>query len=350
VPAKVRTPTVDLTDRQRAILRAVVDEYVATGQPVGSKSLVERTGMRVSPSTVRAELSELERLGVLTHPHTSAGRVPTEAGYRQYADELLEHLEPRPPELDLRLTEQRREVDAALEATTEILAEVTRLLALVSAPPLETTTVRHIEVLVLQPRVVMVVVITSVGDVTKRSYVFPADVDPGLAKWAGQYLNERLTGLRLGTRSLRRCLEDPGLSERERTFLDAIRPSFTELERGQQRLFVGGASRVLADSRSEKVDTYQSLVGALEQRAALLDLLARALEPRRPFVRVGDELDIPELRELSLVGASYGLVNRPLGSVSLVGPLRMDYDKALRSVRGAAVELSRFVEELYGEN
>src|SRR6266581_6510230 len=147
----------ELTDRQRSLLRGVVEEHIATGQPVGSRTLVERTGLRVSSSTVRAELAELESLGLLTHPHTSAGRVPTENGYRYYADELLNRLDP-PQEFPLDLHTHRTEVEAALQATTEMLSQVTRLLALVSAPPLEAATIRHVEVLLLQPEIVLVVV------------------------------------------------------------------------------------------------------------------------------------------------------------------------------------------------
>src|ERR687888_2739790 len=162
---------IELTDRQRAVLRAVVEEYIATGQPVGSKTLLERTRLGVSSSTVRTELAELESLGLLTHPHTSAGRVPTEAGSRFYAAQLLAHLDPRPTPFPLELP-SRSEVGAALAATTEILSRVTHLLALVSAPPLGTSTVRHVEVLLLQPQVVLAVVITSTGAVTKRIVAF----------------------------------------------------------------------------------------------------------------------------------------------------------------------------------
>jgi heat-inducible transcriptional repressor len=347
----VNTSPTQLTDRQRELLRSVVEEYVATGQPVGSRSLVERAGLRVSPSTVRAELSELERRGLLTHPHTSAGRVPTEAGYRFYVDELLDRLEPRAAEpLPLDFSAGRNEVESALRTTTERLAQMTRLLALASAPPLETASVRHVEVLLLQPRVVMVVVITSTGGVSSHTAVFPDPVDQGLAHWAGQYLNDRLIGQWLGAHVLRRCFEDPGLAARERAFLAALRPAFAEAARGEQRIVVGGAAVLLEDLREEEIGNYRRLMEMLERRAALIDLLARSVGPLRPVVRVGDELDIPELKLLSLVGASYGLVNQSLGAVSLVGPLRMDYEKAIRSVRGAAYELSRYVEEIYGEN
>ena len=126
-----------LTVRQQEILRRVVEEFVATGQPVGSKTLVERAGLTASSSTVRVELAELETLGLLMHPHTSAGRVPTENGYRYYADELLHRPVPLPDVFPLDLHTRRTEVESALQATTEMLSQVTRLLALVSAPPLE---------------------------------------------------------------------------------------------------------------------------------------------------------------------------------------------------------------------
>ena len=341
---------VQLTLRQREILRRLVEEHVATGQPVGSKTLVDRAGLHIAASTVRAELAELESLGVLTHPHTSAGRVPTEAGYRYYADELLGRLDPQPAEFPLDLHTTRTEVESALQATTEMLSQVTRLLALVSAPPLEATTIAHVEVLLLQPELVMVVVITSAGGVTKRLFHFEDPVDAGLAQWANEYLNETVSGLQLGTALLRRRFEDAGLTVGEREFLAAVRPAFVELVSAAQRLYVGGASDLLGEVRAEELDAYRSLFELVEKRAALLDVLGDpGLDRRRPFVRVGHELAHPALREIALVGAAYGLVHRALGAVSLVGPVRMDYEKALGAVRSAATELSRFVESIYDE-
>jgi heat-inducible transcriptional repressor len=346
----VIAPGPDLSERQREILIRVVEEYVATGQPVGSKHLVERAGMRVSPATVRNELAELERLGLLTHPHTSAGRVPTDRGYRYYVDRLLERRMPRPATFPLDLSAARSEVESALQATTEMLSQVTRLIALVSAPPIQAAIVRHVEVLLLQPQIVMVVVITSTGGVTKRVYAFDAPVDLGLAHWAAQYLNEQLAGLSLGSGQLRRRLEDPGLHAAEREFLAVLAPAFTEAADEEQRVFVGGAAGLLDDVRDQELGSYRPLIDLLERRRALLDVLAEALDPRRPFVRVGDELANPALHDLALVGAAYGIANRTLGAVSLIGPTRMDYDKAIRTVRSAASELSRFAEVIYGDN
>ena len=306
--------------------------------------------MSVSPSTVRSELAALEERGLLTHPHTSAGRIPTETGYRVFADDLLEHVDPQPREFPLDLTAAQSEIEAALQATTEMLSQVNRLLALVSAPPLEATTVKHVEVLLLQPQVAMVVVITSAGGVTKRLAHFEEPVDPGLAGWAAEYLNETVAGLQLGTTLLRRRFEDPGLSPRERAFLDTLRPAFTELLAPEQRLYVGGAADLLEEVRGEELASYRHLLALLEKRAAMLEVLGGSIDSRRPYVRLGADLESFALHNVALVGAAYGLVHRSLGTVSLIGPVRMDYEKAIRSVRSAAAELSRFVEAVFEED
>jgi heat-inducible transcriptional repressor len=343
-------PAAGLTARQRDLLARVVEEYIATGQPVGSRYLVERAGLSVSSSTVRTELAELEARGLLTHPHTSAGRVPTELAYRLHADELLARHEAKPESFPLDLSELRREIESALETTSEVLARVTHMLALVSAPPLQTTTVRHVEVLLLNPRTVMAVVITSTGGVAKRVLAFDGRVDPGLAKWAREYLNERLAGLRLGTSAVRRVFEEASLAVPERRFLAAMRPVFTDALQSEQRLYLGGTADLLEDGREDALELYRDVLVTLERRAALLQLLGEALDPLRTWVRVGGELDHPALHDAALVGATYGLTNRALGAVGLLGPVRMDYEKAIRSVRAAAQELSRFVEEVYEDN
>src|SRR5207248_2514643 len=214
--------------------------------PVASKLLAAE--VQWGPSTIRSELASLEDLGLLDHPHTSAGRVPTEAGYRYFVDRLLASDPPeRQPKMALSLV--RREVDEAMRVTTETLSQVTNLLAIVTAPPIETSTIRHIEVLLLQPQVLMVVVITSTGGVTKRMFTFDRPVDPGLADWAASYLNERLVGFGLGARMLQKRLHDPSLAHSESDFLEALSPVFTELEVGaQDSLYVDGTSRLFRDT------------------------------------------------------------------------------------------------------
>jgi heat-inducible transcriptional repressor len=338
----------ELSARKREILRRVVEEYVATGQPVGSRSIVERADLEVSSSTVRSELSELEAIGLLTHPHTSAGRVPTESGYRVYTEDLVGAIEGRPAPFPLDLTAMRNELEEAMRRTTETLSEATHLLALVSAPSLEAAAVRHVDVVQLQPRIVIVVVITASGRLSKRMVEFEDAVDPGLVDWARTYLEETVVGRRASASVLRRAFEDPGLTTRERYFLEVLRPAFAEVADQTTELYIGGAAGLLGEARGAELEACQRLLEVLERRAAVLGLLQEALDPDRTVVRVGPELEGEELRGASYVGTTYGLPNRSLGAVGLLGPLRMDYDKAIRAVRAAAFELSRLVDDVYG--
>jgi heat-inducible transcriptional repressor len=339
-----------LSQRQQLILKKVVEGHVELGRPVGSRWLSEQAEVTWSSSTIRYELATLEEHGFLDHPHTSAGRVPTDAGYRQYVDALLtQGPMPMPgKELDLELSSMRREVDTAMRATTESLSRVTDLLAAVSAPPLHTATIKHVEVLLLQPRVALVVIISSSGAVTKRAFTFDEPVDAGLADWAASYLNERLSGMALGALTLRGKLDSPELSDVERRFLETLAPAFSDLvETSEQTLYMDGAARLLSSDRFADLSEVNDLLRMLERRVTLLSVLRSALGESAVFLRIGRENSEPELQSASLVAASYGLAHRAFGTVSVIGPIRMDYAQAIHSVRSAAQTLSRFVEEIY---
>ncbi len=337
-----------LSQRQELILKLVVDAYLASGKPVPSREIAEQPLVEWGPSTVRAELAALEAAGYLTHPHTSAGRVPTETGYRRHVDAMMAMGGP-PAEASVEL-ELRREIDAAMRETTAVLAQVTDLMALVTAPP-ETVaaTIHRVEVLRLQPSRVMVVAIASNGAVAKRTFDYSAPVDPGLVEWASSYLNESLSGLGLGARMIASRLADPDLSPAEAEFVATLGAAFTELEgeESADTLYTEGASRLLSEAHSADLPRADMLMTALEERATLLGMLRSALDRRSVFLWIGDENPRPELRSVSVVGANYGLAHRNLGSVGVVGPLRMDYATAIASVRGAARELSRYCETVY---
>jgi heat-inducible transcriptional repressor len=341
---------VDITPRQSFILRKVVEGHMEQDQPVGSKWIAEQHDVPWGPSTIRSELANLEAVGLLQHPHTSAGRVPTDRGYRLYVDDLmavggLPALRPT-----VELTAMRREVDDAMRAATEQLSQITSLLALVTAPPIETTTIRRVEVLLLQPQVAMVVVITSTGGVTKRVVSYDRPLDPGLVDWAGSFLNEALGGMDVGARLTVAKLADPGLPSAEREFLATLAPTFTELEdTAGETLFVEGAARLLSEHRFQELPQLADLLSVLEHRVALLSVLRESLAEPSVYLRIGEENRAPELKSLSLVAANYGVARRNLGAVSVIGPLRMDYPLAITAVRETAAELSRFVGEVYDE-
>lgn len=341
-----------LSSRQERILRKVVEEYRSTGQPVASRSIAADPDLDCGPSTVRNELALLEEHGLLAHPHVSAGRVPTDAGQRYVVDRLLSS-GPLPARADARLELSliRREVETAMRTTTEALSQITNLLAVVSAPSLNTASIRRVEVLALQPDVVLIVIITSTGGVSKMLATFERAVDPGLVAWAEEYLNERLVGLTLGARMIQQRMADASLSALEHDFLQRFAPAFGELaEEAPDSLYVEGTARLVSAGQIEDAGQVNELIGLLERRVALLHVLRAALSEPGVYVRIGEENELPAMRSLALVAVGYGMAQRKLGTVSVIGPVRMDYPVAIATVREAARELSRFVEDAYAES
>jgi len=341
-----------LSPRQERILYKVVDDYLRTGQPVASRTIAAGGELECGPSTVRNELALLEEYGLLAHPHVSAGRVPTDAGHRYVVDRLLssgQQLPAQPQRLELSLI--RREVEEAMRTTTETLSQMTNLLAVVSAPSMNAATIRHVEVLALQPQLVLIVIITSAGNVSKMFATFDRAVDPGLVSWAAEYLNERLVGLGLGARMIQQRLVEPSLSPTELAFLARFAPAFGDLAaEGEDSLFVEGTARLFQAGQIEDATRVNELIDLLERRVALLRVLRAALVEPGVYVRIGHENELPAMHSLALVATGYGMAQRKLGTVSLIGPVRMDYAGAIATVREAAHQLSRFVEDAYAEN
>jgi heat-inducible transcriptional repressor len=339
-----------LTPRQLTILGVVTEQFIRMGSPVSSKAVAQISGLKASPSTIRNEFAVLEEQGYLTHPHTSAGRTPTSLGYREYVDRLLrsgvavDAISPPLPAAEL-----AREVDDALRQTSEAMSEATNLLALVVAPLASGARLRHVELILLQNTLVMIVFILSTGRVSKAIVDFSERVDPGMVEWARSYLNELMGDRNLTERLYRRVLENPELGIKERIFLAEFVPAFKKLldESSSEALYIGGAARLLSEADFGDVGELRDLLKLLEERYLLLRTLRSALSRGEVLVRIGDEHQEAALRRFSMVAASYGLPQRSLGTVSLLGPLRMDYESAIVTVRGTAHLLSTFLEDRY---
>ena len=343
-----------LTDRQRTILSAVAERYIGTGSPVSSKELAGTTGLKVSSSTVRNEFALLEEMGYLTHPHTSAGCMPTDLGYREFVDQLMSRSLARRGAgsgvAEVMLSEEAAgEIDTALRQATEAMSKVSNLLALALAPRLSGARLSHVELLVLQPHQLMYVFIVSTGAVMKGTIEWLNPVDTGLMEWARTYLNEMLNGKALTARLVRQVLANSDLSPRETDFLGALAPALERLvdEQYEDELYVGGTARLLAEPRLSDVSSLRDLLGLLEERYVLLQVLRASLSTGTVVVRIGSEHEAAALHPFSVVAASYGLPQRRLGTVSLVGPTCMDYQTAIATVHETAQILSGLVEERY---
>jgi heat-inducible transcriptional repressor len=344
-----------LTDRQRRILNAVIERYIGSGAPVPSKELAGACGLRVSSSTVRNEFAVLEEQGYLTHPHTSAGRVPTDLGYRAFVDRLMvmqQRVSGAAGGGAISVVSREDvagEVDTALKTVTEAMSKATNLLALAVAPRVSGARMRHVELLLLQPSKLMYVFIVSTGEVMKGVIEVAGRIDRGLMDWARTYLNETMSDQALTARLIRRALSNQELSPREAGFLRLLEPAFDKLmdEQCQEAIVVGGASRLLAESQIEDVSSLRDLLLLLEERFMLLQVLRNALNSGTVIVRIGKEHQQTALLPFSIVAASYGLPQRKLGTVSLVGPTRMDYETAIQTVRETAQLLSELVGDRY---
>ncbi len=337
----------ELDERKAAVLRAIVEQYVDTAQPVGSQTVTSTTGLGVSAATVRNEMSMLEREGYIAQPHPSAGRVPTDRGYRYYVDHLAGAGQ-------LPATERRRIVeffssatlamDQLLAQTSQLLAGVTAHAAVVVGPEAQAVVVRAAHLVLLQPRVVLAVVVLSNGSVEKDVVVFDHDLDEDdLAEASGHFA--RLLGDRRLADVAALGHEDfaaSGSPDPVARIVDAARVALqTRLGQHQSEpLYVGGASRLAAERDAFVTTNTARLFELLEQHVVLASLMRELLGPGLT-VSIGSENTSLDLRECSLVLAPYLVEGELAGTVGVLGPTRMDYRKAQAAVSAVSRQLGR---------
>ena len=333
-------------ERRLAVLRAIVEDYVATEEPVGSKALVERHGLGVSPATVRNDMAALEEEGFITQPHTSAGRVPTDKGYRLFVDRLttLKPMSAAERRAISSLLDGAVDLDDVVQRSVRLLSQLTRQVAVVQYPTLSRSTVRHIEVLALAPTRLLVVAILSSGRVEQRLVELDRPVaDDDLADLrllvnrsaTGRIIAEAVTGLRHAVPPT----EDPTTAAVIDTLVEAMSD-----HRSDERVAVGGAANLarFGDSFDSAV---RPLLEALEEHVILLKLLGEANTGGALTVRIGHEGPYQELSSTSVVATGYGPRDDVLATLGIVGPTRMDYPGTMSAVRAVARYVSRILDE-----
>jgi heat-inducible transcriptional repressor len=326
-----------LDDRKAAILRAVVREYIETAQPVGSAH-VSRSGLGVSPATVRNEMALLEREGYLTQPHTSAGRVPTDKGYRFFVDQLTG---PGPlgpgqrQQVKEFFAQAHGEIEQMLNDTGRLLAQLTDYAALVLPPAHERATVRSVQLVGLTPRVVLAVAVLSNGSVEKRTLELAADVGDERVAAAGAHLAAHLYGRPLST--IAEDVPAVGDADTDALVQRAQRSFVPDAAEGDQ-IFVDGAARMVA--AFDAIETVRRVLGILEQQYVVVGLLQEVLD-RGLSVSIGAELGIDSLSECAIVVAPFAVAGEPAGTIGVLGPTRMHYPEAMAAVAVVSERLSR---------
>ena len=317
-----------LDERKASILRAVVEEYIQTAQPVGSGHVAKAPGIDVSSATVRNEMAALEGDGYLTQPHTSAGRIPTEKGYREFVDALAE------PSLDRTAQQQVRsffdqahgEIERMLADTTRLLAGLTDYAAVVVGPPHEAAKVRAVQLVSLAPTVALFVAVLGNGAVEKRTIDLPVECDEAVLAQAAQHLSGALVGQPLAASASVASAESAPVQ----AVVAAVRAALaTGLADDADHVFVDGTSRMAASF--EAVETVRSVLTILEQQLVVVTLL-RDVVDRGLNVAIGSETGMVPLAECALVVAPYTVDGEQVGTVGVLGPSRMNYPQALAAV------------------
>lgn len=320
-----------LDDRKAAILRAVVEEYIETAQPVGSSAVARAPGMAVSPATVRNDMGVLEREGYLIQPHTSAGRIPTDKGYRFFVDSIA----PSAGRLDASQSQQVRsffaqahgELERMLSDTSSFLAGLTDYAAVVVRDTEDPALVRSVQLVSLAPRVALLVVVLASGAIEKRTVDLPADTDEVVIGAASARLAAHLLGSRFGQPVEIPASGDAGLDGVIGAGLAALKsPTGSD---HQPQVYVGGASRMAA--AFDAVATIRQVLSTLEQQYVLVTLIKDVLD-RGLSVAIGAEHGVQPLADCSIVVAPYEIEGEPAGTVGILGPTRMHYEQTLAAV------------------
>lgn len=335
-----------LDERKIEVLRAIVEDYVATREPVGSKALVDRHSLGVSSATVRNDMAVLEEEGYIAQPHTSAGRIPTDKGYRVFVDQLSGIKPLSQPERRAISTflEGAVDLDEIVTRSVRLLAQLTRQIAVVQYPLISRSSIRHVEVVGMAPTRVLVVVITENGRVDQTVVELAADTDEQVLASLRTRLNEMLAGRRLS--EMGDLLAD--LTERsdpaDRATVAAVVAAILEniAEAHDERIAVAGTANITAYGR--EFDTgFRPLLEALEEQVVLLHLLGEASAPFAVNVRIGHENPHIALTSSAVVSSAYGSGGELLGSLGVVGPLPMDYPGTMSTVRAVARYVSQIL-------
>jgi heat-inducible transcriptional repressor len=332
--------------RRLEILRAIVDEYVATQEPVGSKSIAARSGLGISPATIRNEMAVLEEEGLITHPHTSAGRIPTDLGYRVFVDKLatvkpLSSAERRAIETFL---EGALDLDDVVLRTVRLLADVTKQVAVVQYPSMVKSRVRHVELVALTPARLMMILITDAGRVEQRVLELATDASDLFLSTLRNQINNAVMGQRLPDVADRisGILESYSTVDRKNVAVVISALIEMAMERPEEKVVLAGTAN-LARFSEDFTTHMHPVLEALEEQVVLLRLLGDAGENVQ--VRIGTEQAERNLRSTSLVTVGYGATDSPLGALGVLGPTRMDYAGSIAAVSAVARYVGRYLHE-----
>jgi heat-inducible transcriptional repressor len=334
--------------RKAAILRAIVRDYVKNGQPIGSEALARKHRLRVSPATIRNEMGILEELGYISQPHTSAGRIPTDLGYRWFIDNWPGATWP-----ELSVQEQRAidvvtrgefgGLEDVLDSTSHILSEVTEATAVVVAPPARKNKLNRLELLSRSKRRATLLLIADTGVVKQGVVEFATNRTSESLNELSRVLNERLDGVAFEDLASD-VLSIPGVTQKDSTLLAGAIQKILDSD-VEEKIYRGGTANILSPDKFSDLSTAHDVVGALERPSLLGSLLETVRQAGGILVYIGDEVPVEQMRACAVIFAPYAAGSDRLGTLGVIGPTRMDYPHTISAVESVARALSKLLDE-----
>lgn len=341
-----------MDDRKQKVLLAIVQDFIATAEPVGSRTIAKKYGLGVSPATIRNEMADLEEMGYIEQPHTSAGRVPSERGYRYYVDYLMKKRELTREEEDLirsQLEAKARDVGKVIQRTGHLLSQLTSYTSMVLTQQMGPNNFKHVQLVQMNPAQTMVIVVMDSGAVHHRMIETPESIIPSDLETLSKVLNAKLQGLNIETIKLTLLKELYFELGRHKHILDLalelIQDSLALKE--EDKIYLGGVFNMLTQPEFHNVERIKTMLGILEQEELLCDLLSGESRDEGVTVRIGGEIKDYDIKDYSVVAAPYTLSGRKIGRVGVLGPTRMDYAKVISVVdfmtKNLSIALDRMI-------
>lgn len=334
-----------MDERKFAVLSAIIEDYVSTQEPIGSKSLVERHSLKVSPATVRNEMAVLEDEGYIVQPHTSAGRIPTDKGYRTFVDRLNEvrQLSPAETRAITQVLEGAVDLDDVMQKTVKLLSQLTGQISLVQYPILSGSVVKHIDLISINEKRIMIVLVANSGRLEQVTVEFEKAIDSTTIEIFRQKLKATISDKKFSEvpNILKKLEEDKDISNK--LFMTKVIEKLVIMvtEKSNQKIVIAGASN-LAKLDSEFSKKLLPVLDEIEENVVMLKLMGEMVSDDELFIRIGHENKVANLHSASIVSSGY-FAGESLSKLGIVGPTRMDYPGTISAVRAVARYLGRIL-------
>lgn len=343
-----------LDDRKRMILQAIVEDYINTAEPVGSRNISKKSEINLSAATIRNEMGDLEEMGLLIQPHTSAGRVPSTGGYRLYVDSLMEKYEMTAAEIDefrRAASAKRQELDKIVKDVAAAFSGITGLPVIGVLPGTEAGVVKNLKLVKIDSDTAMLIVSDKSGIIKNKFLKLDHDISDSFADQVTNILNENLAGLTISEINLSNIMEvqlaigqNFGILA---SVMELVHQAVSEIDRKQ--IFVDGVSNIFRFPEYGSIEKVKQLFEVIENKDNLLKIITEAMPSTQTKVMIGDEIPIPELKGNSIILSPYRLSEKLSGVLGVLGPARMDYSKVISALEFFTQQLSMVLSKDFGD-